>query len=173
MARILIVDGDERFRLACEQELRLDGHEVLGAGTGFDALALVDRPTPDVLIAEVQLPGMDGLDLMSRVLAKDRGVIVILNSSSTCYKDNFLSWAADACLTKSGDLFELRRIVRERLEARRFRERAGPRKERTSHERAEGDPRADRPLGDFASRDRAGRDVRQGLPRESAAGVRG
>lgn len=125
MAKILFVDGDERYRIACAHELELDGHEVHTAASGFDALPLTERLALDVVITEVRLPGMDGLDLMGRVLAKNRAIIVILHSACSYYKENFLSWAADACLTKSTDLLELRRIVRERLQARRFVESRG------------------------------------------------
>lgn len=113
MARILVVDGDERFRLVCAEDLEYEGHEVLTAATGLDALRLVEEHLPDMVITEVQLPGMDGLDLMGRLLARHRGIIVILNSGSSYYKENFLSWAADACLTKSAGTLELRTKVRE------------------------------------------------------------
>ncbi len=118
MAKLLIVDGDERFRESCARDLTGEGHEVLTASTGFDALRLVEEHLPEVVITEIRLPGMDGLDLMGRLLAQHRGLIVILNSWSPSYKQNFMSWAADACLTKTTDNAELRARVREALRAR-------------------------------------------------------
>lgn len=115
MARILIVDGDEKARSACAEDLEREGHEVLTASTGFVALRIVEEHAPEIVITEVRLPGMDGLDLMGRLLAAHRGLRVILNSSASYYKENFLSWAADACLTKSPCTLELRGKVMELL----------------------------------------------------------
>ena len=115
MARILIVDNDDRYRHACALDLRNEGHDVVTAASGFDALRSIDSAAPELVITEVQLPGMDGLDLMGRLLERDRGLIVILNSASCRYKDNFMSWAADACCQKSEDGRELRATVRRLL----------------------------------------------------------
>lgn len=117
MAHILIVDADESFRSACLNDLGEEGHDVLTAATAFEALRLVEERVPDVVITEVRLPGMDGLDLMARLLAKHRGIRVILNSASAYYKDNFLSWVADVCLTKSSGTRELRQRLRELLDS--------------------------------------------------------
>jgi DNA-binding response OmpR family regulator len=115
MARILVVDGDERYRLVCSETLERQGHEVWTAATGVEALRVTDEHLPDMVITEIQLPGMDGLDLMARLLERHRGILVILNSKSSYYKDNFMSWAADACLTKSVDSRELSAKIRELL----------------------------------------------------------
>ena len=111
MAQILIVDGDERYRSRCSGDLEREGHEVTTASNGFDALRAVERHVPDVVITEIQLPGMDGLDLMSRLLAEHRQVIVILNSASLHYKESFMSWAADGFVAKSVEGLELRTTV--------------------------------------------------------------
>ena len=118
MARILVVDGDDRYRHVCAMDLRNEGHDVVTASTGFDALRSMDETAPEVVITEVQLPGMDGLDLMGRLLDRDRKLVVILNSASCSYKDNFMSWAADACCQKSADGRELRGTVRRLVERR-------------------------------------------------------
>jgi DNA-binding response OmpR family regulator len=118
MAKILIVDGDERFRQACFCDLCREGHEVRLASTGFEALASADERRPDLVISEVGLPGMDGLDLMARLLARHRGIKIILNSRSPGYKDSFMSWAADACLIKSTDDREVLAKVRELMTAK-------------------------------------------------------
>ena len=118
MAKILIVDADERYRNGCALGLRKDGHDVATVSTGFDALRSLERSSPEVVITEVQLPGMDGLDLMGRLIERDRTTVVILNSASAHYKDSFMSWAADACCVKSDDGGEVRATVRRLLEKR-------------------------------------------------------
>ena len=117
MARILVVDADVRERTACARDLELDGHDVLTAPTGFDALRLAEEHVPEIVITEVRLPGMDGLDLMCRLLSRVPRPIVILHSRSSWHRDSFLSWAADADLTKADDTSELRAKVRELLES--------------------------------------------------------
>jgi DNA-binding response OmpR family regulator len=117
MARILVVDADEQCRSAFEDDLRHEGHEVWTAANEWDALRLADEHPPDLLVTEVQLPGPDGLDLMARVLKTHRDIRVVLISDSPHYKDNFLSWAADACLSKTGGTWNLLATVRELLNA--------------------------------------------------------
>jgi CheY-like chemotaxis protein len=115
MAQVLLVDADEQARSICLKDLVREGHVVQTASTGFEALRLVDEHVPDVVITEVRLPGMDGLDLMGRLLASHRRIRVILVSGSTHYQENFLSWVADACITKSSTTTELRSKLREVL----------------------------------------------------------
>jgi CheY-like chemotaxis protein len=115
MAQILVVDADERARTLCSRDLEHEGHVVLTASTGFEALRLAEEHAPDVVITEVRLPGMDGLDLMGRLLASHRRIRVILVSRTSHYQENFLSWVADACITKSSTTLELRGKLRELL----------------------------------------------------------
>lgn len=115
MARILVVDGDERYRLVCSRNLEREGHELFTAATGIEALRSTDEHSPEIVITETQLPGMDGLDLMARLLARHRRILVILNSKSSHGKGNFMSWSADAYLTKSVHSRELLAKVRELL----------------------------------------------------------
>jgi CheY-like chemotaxis protein len=53
------------------------------------------------------MPGMDGLEALARTLDQHPQLPVILNTAYSCYKDDFLSWGADAYLVKSADLTEL------------------------------------------------------------------
>lgn len=60
MARVLIVDSDETNRTVLARLLSRQGHDALEAGDGAEALALARRVPPDLVIAEVLMPGMDG-----------------------------------------------------------------------------------------------------------------
>jgi len=64
------------------------------------------------------MPGMDGLEAMSRLLNKHPKTPVVLNSAYSSYKDSFMSWPADAYVVKSADTDELRTRVRELLDSR-------------------------------------------------------
>ena len=65
--RVLIVEDEENARLGYEALLRRWGFEVLGVASAEDALAKFSEFAPAVLIADVELPGMNGLDLLTRL----------------------------------------------------------------------------------------------------------
>src|SRR6202043_3390576 len=65
--RVLIVEDEENARLGYEALLRRWGYEVLGVSSAEDALAKFSEFAPAVLIADVELPGMNGLDLLARL----------------------------------------------------------------------------------------------------------
>ena len=58
---ILVVDDEPDLVANCERLLRGAGHESLRAHTGPDAISLIDRERPDLVVADLRLPGMDGL----------------------------------------------------------------------------------------------------------------
>ena len=60
--RVLIVEDEENARKGYEQLLQRWGYEVLSVGNAEDALAKFGNYQPDTLIADVELPGMNGLD---------------------------------------------------------------------------------------------------------------
>ncbi|HSS99954.1 MAG TPA: response regulator [Terriglobales bacterium] len=65
--RVLIVEDEENARKGYEALLQRWGYEVLGVGTSEDALAKFGSYQPDTLIADVELPGMNGLDLLKQL----------------------------------------------------------------------------------------------------------
>jgi DNA-binding NtrC family response regulator len=65
--RILIVEDEDNARKGYEQLLQRWGYEVMGVGTAEDALAKFSSFQPDTLIADVELPGMNGLDLLKQL----------------------------------------------------------------------------------------------------------
>src|ERR1700688_4342926 len=65
--RVMIVEDEENARIGYEALLRRWGHEVLGVGSAEDALARFTEFAPTDLIADVELPGMNGLDLLAKL----------------------------------------------------------------------------------------------------------
>src|ERR1700732_4819413 len=65
--RVLIVEDEDNARKGYEQLLQKWGCDVLGVGTAEDALAKFASYQPDSLIADVELPGMNGLDLLKQL----------------------------------------------------------------------------------------------------------
>jgi DNA-binding NtrC family response regulator len=82
--RVLIVEDEENARKGYEQLLQRWGCEVLGVGSAEDALARFGSFQPDTLIADVELPGMNGLDLLSQLGAEltDVPAIIITGKGS-------------------------------------------------------------------------------------------
>lgn len=82
--RILIVEDEENARKGYEQLLQRWGYEVLGVGSAEDALAKFSNFQPDTLIADVELPGMNGLDLLQQLgdEIKDVPAIIITGKGS-------------------------------------------------------------------------------------------
>jgi DNA-binding NtrC family response regulator len=76
--RILIVEDEENARLGYEALLRKWGCEVLGVGSAEDALAAFAKFRPAVMIADVELPGMDGLSLLRELGENLRDVPAII-----------------------------------------------------------------------------------------------
>ncbi len=115
MTTILIVEDDNNQRLLYEQELKLEGYEVVTASDGKEALEKVQEQQPDLIIMDINMPRMDGIETMGKILGKNKEIPVIINTAYSNYKDNFMSWAADAYIVKSSDLLELKNTVKEIL----------------------------------------------------------
>src|SRR6202142_63542 len=78
MPRILIVEDEENARKGYEALLRKWDYEVLGVGSGEDALARFPEFAPNVILADVELPGMNGLELLGHLVEEIKEVRVII-----------------------------------------------------------------------------------------------
>ncbi len=115
MTTILLVEDDINQRLLYEQELGYDGYEVITASNGKEAIEKVQEQPPDIIIMDINMPKMDGIEAMGRILCTNKEVPVIINTAYSNYKDSFMSWAADAYIVKSSDLSELKGKIKEVL----------------------------------------------------------
>jgi DNA-binding response OmpR family regulator len=64
MGRILVADSDPHILLLCQDELREEGYEVLVASNGREALGLLDEVCPDLVVLEIMLPDMSGMETL-------------------------------------------------------------------------------------------------------------
>ena len=115
MTTILLVEDDKNQSLLYEQELRQEGYEIITAFNGKEALEKVQEQLPDIIIMDINMPKMDGIEAMGRILSNNKNVPVIINTAYSNYKDSFMSWAADAYVVKSSDLSELKDKIKEVL----------------------------------------------------------
>lgn len=118
MKTILIVEDNKNQRLLYEQELTDDGYRVILASDGREAIAKVEEESPDLVVMDIKMPTMDGIEAMGRILEKNNRLPVILNTAYSRYKDDFVSWSADGYVVKSSDLAELKTKIQGALERR-------------------------------------------------------
>ena len=112
MKTILVVDDDKYHLLLYEQELSLEGYNIITAKDGCEAVKKVKEHSPDLIVMDVIMPKMDGIELMGRILSEHKKIPIIINTAYTSYMDNFMSWAADAYIIKSSDLSELKNKIK-------------------------------------------------------------
>ena len=115
MTTILLVEDDENQRLLYEQELGLEGYEIVTAADGKEGLRKVEERQPNLIIMDINMPKMNGIDAMGKVVSKHKNIPIIIYTAYSSYKDNFLSWLADAYIIKSSDLTELKNKIKELL----------------------------------------------------------
>ncbi len=75
---ILVVDDEETIRFCLKEALESEGHEVDTEEDGEKALSLVKKVVPDLVILDLKMPGMNGLDLLREVKLHDSNILVIL-----------------------------------------------------------------------------------------------
>ena len=115
MSKVLLVEDDVNQALLYQQELEADGFETALARNGREAVDMVATEKPDIVVMDISMPGMDGIEAMGRILSQHNRLPVILNTAYASYKDNFLSWSADAYVIKSSDLTELKDAIKRLL----------------------------------------------------------
>ena len=76
--KLLLVDDEERFRTTLGKRLTESGHAVLHAGTGMEALDVLAKEPVDVVILDIKMPGLSGIETLAEIRKKHIGVEVIL-----------------------------------------------------------------------------------------------
>ncbi|HEX3908940.1 MAG TPA: response regulator transcription factor [Mycobacteriales bacterium] len=113
-ARVLVVDDDPQLRQALTRALELDGYTVATAGNGVKALEMVTEDRPDVMVLDVMMPYVGGLDVCRTLRGrKDRLPILVLTARDEVGdRVAGLDAGADDYLTKPFALEELRARLR-------------------------------------------------------------
>lgn len=122
-ARILIVDDEPAITVALAKKLRREGYECLTACSGEEALRRLATDELDLVVTDVRMPGMSGIELLQEVKRRDSDIQVIM---MTAYTDigfavEALRHKADDYLLKPFNLAELSHSVARSLEHRRLR----------------------------------------------------
>jgi len=78
--KILVVEGNESQRILYHDEFSEAGYEVMLAANGREALKQLDRDKPDLIILDIVMPMMDGMEALGRIIRKCRDIPAILNT---------------------------------------------------------------------------------------------
>ncbi len=116
--RVLAAEDDRVNRMAVTAILRLLGCEVLEAGSGQEALDMLEKNDPDLILMDVQMPGMDGLEATriirhsGRFGSKSRIPVIALTAHAMeGDKERFLTQGMDGYLSKPVEIDSLRHVL--------------------------------------------------------------
>ena len=117
MARILIVDDEQESRELISEFLQLKGYQILIAADGQEAITIVKNERPHIVLLDIRMPGLDGIEVLKRIRAIDKGIGIIM---ITAVKDERVGEQAlklGACdyITKPIDLNDLEKSVYAKL----------------------------------------------------------
>ncbi len=112
MRRILIADGDPHVLLLCRDELQDEGYEVQVATNAREVLEMLGQACPDLVVIEIMLPDMSGLETVQIIKGTCRRTPVIFHST---YSLSQASCPVEDIIVKTHDLAQLKKTVRRLL----------------------------------------------------------
>ena len=116
---LLVVDDTQVGRMLVERMLQHDGHRVVGAGSGAEALEILDQLSPDVVILDINMPEMNGFELCRRIRAREglrtTPVIFLSAQCSLEERQKGIEAGGDDFLRKPYQAAELSTLVRRHL----------------------------------------------------------
>jgi DNA-binding NtrC family response regulator len=124
---ILVVDDEANARTALAELLRDEGYRVETAADGFKALGKVEEAAPDLVLTDLKMPGMGGLELLEKLREQDEDAVVVVMTAFGAVDsavEAMKKGAADY-LTKPLNLTELVLVLAREMERRRLRAEAG------------------------------------------------
>ena len=115
MKRILVADDEETIRLLYTEELSEEGYEILSCSEAAAIMDLIENERPDLLILDIRLGSVNGLNLLQEIKTKHRDLPVILCSAFDVFKNDLRSVEADEFVVKGSSLSDLKKKIRKIL----------------------------------------------------------
>ncbi len=115
--KILIVDDQFGIRVLLNEIFKKDGYETFQAASGLQALEIVGKDRPDLVILDMKIPGMDGIEILRRLKKYDSSIQVIM---MTAYGEldminEAMSLGAITHFVKPFDIDEVRDVIKNQL----------------------------------------------------------
>jgi len=117
MKTILVADDDKNIRELLEIELSLQGYQVILANNGLEALTKIKDRAPDLLILDIKMPDINGLEVLEALRKENKKFPIIICSAYEEMRDDYTIWASDVAgfVTKPIDLDKLEAIIEKSL----------------------------------------------------------
>jgi DNA-binding response OmpR family regulator len=117
MARILVVEDEKETREFLSEFLTLRGYHVLTACDGLEALTTVKNERPHIVLLDIRMPGLDGIEVLRRIRALDKevGVIMVTAVKDEKVGEYALKLGASDYITKPINLDDLEKSVYAKL----------------------------------------------------------
>ncbi|MBM6616775.1 response regulator [Bacillus suaedaesalsae] len=118
--KLLIVDDQFGIRILLNEVFQKEGYQTFQAANGFQALDIVDKHSPELVLLDMKIPGMDGIEILKRMKVKDKDIQVII---MTAYGElDMIQEAKDlgaiTHFAKPFDIDDIREAVRKHLPIR-------------------------------------------------------
>ena len=108
---ILVVDDEKNMRKLLKLEFSDLGYDVITAENASDGLKILKDTVVDMVILDIKMPGMDGIEALEKIVSIHKELPVIIHSAYSHHKENYLTWSAMAYVVKSWDFSELTETV--------------------------------------------------------------
>ncbi len=113
--KILVVEDEKTLCLLYEEELSREGYAVTAVNDAESALAELEKKSFDLIVTDIRMPGKNGIELITQIMGLRKDIPIIINSAYQSYKEDFMTWAADAYVVKSASLDELKSKIKQLL----------------------------------------------------------
>jgi DNA-binding NtrC family response regulator len=133
--RIVVIDDEVNAAAALETLLREDGYDVARAHDGRSGLQLLEKHDPDVVLTDLRMPGMDGIELLAKIkeIRPETMVIVMTAYGTVKTAVKAMKLGAEDYLGKPIDVEELEVVLQKALERKGLLEEARSLRERLEH----------------------------------------
>lgn len=118
MTTVLLVEDDQHQRLLYEMELEAEGYHVVSATDGHEGLAKMATCAADVVVMDICLRDMDGVEVMRRMRSIRPGLPIVVNTAYGRYREesHTVSLGRLMCVVKSSDLRGLKESIKQVLQ---------------------------------------------------------
>jgi CheY-like chemotaxis protein len=112
-ALVLVVDDDEMVRRLVRTVLEADDYNVVDARDGEEALKLLDSTSPNLVVLDVMMPGLDGVEVCRRLDHSQVKVVMLTARDDPALEEECIAAGADAFLTKPFSSIRLLDLIEE------------------------------------------------------------